>query len=103
MDNEVSEKIVTLRQWLSLHSYVYYIFWSIEPKVSDSLWDQGAMELARLQEEHGYQHGFEDDLFKDWDGSTGMHIARLGQKIYDEANENNIPMDDYSFFPLKQV
>jgi hypothetical protein len=55
-----------------LHAYLYY-------ELDQSIWtdhdyDYQARRLYYLQQHYGTQHGFEDDLFADWRGDTGMHL-----------------------------
>ena len=79
MSNNISIEIVELRKFLSKHSYKYYIDFSEE--ISDTEWDKKAYELVLLQEKYGVSHGWEDDLFSDWNGDTGMHIAMKGKGL----------------------
>lgn len=54
-----------------VHSYLYYVM--DHNIVSDDKWQQWANELAELQKEK-IDIGFYDDAFRDWNGSTGMHL-----------------------------
>jgi len=42
--------------------------------VSDHDWQRWANELQYLQELYPEPIGFYDTTFKDWDGTTGMHL-----------------------------
>lgn len=67
-----------------VHSYLYYRL--NESIWSDSQFDLAARELAALQAEHGTEHGFMDDVFSDWDGSTGFHLVSAAPpRTYDIA------------------
>ena len=58
-----------------VHSCLYYhMDCSI---ISDDKWQQWADELTELQKEQ-QNIGFYDEAFKDWDGSTGMHLPTSG-------------------------
>ena len=74
MVNEVqtlSEKIRQRRIQMLVHSYIYYGM--DENIVSDDKWQEWANELIELQKQKHYID-FYDETFKDWDGSTGMHL-----------------------------
>lgn len=65
-----------------VHSYIYYVL--DDNIVSDSTWMRWAKELQQLQEAHpevAKEVKFAD-LFADWDGSTGFHLAQMAN---DEA------------------
>lgn len=71
-----------------IHSYIYYELDS--NIVSDAKWMQWAKELVELQKK--YPHESEKvkwyELFKDFDGSTGFHLAKaiddkgIGKALY---------------------
>lgn len=44
--------------------------------IPDHVWQERAWELAELQAEYGWGLDFYDDVFHDWDGSTGYHVRR---------------------------
>jgi hypothetical protein len=44
--------------------------------VSDDDWQRWANELQYLQEIYPEPIGFYDEVFKDWDGTTGMHLPK---------------------------
>jgi len=66
------ERIRKYRLNMLVHSYLYYHL--DIALISDNKWQQWANELTTLQAEHGTVFGVYDDVFKDWDGSTGMHL-----------------------------
>lgn len=59
-----------------LHSYIYYEL--NDSLVSDDLWQAWAQELVSLQAEHPAPIDFFDDLFTNWDGTTGYHLTKNG-------------------------
>lgn len=64
-----------------IHSYIYY---ELDTNiVSDMKWMQWARELVELQKKHPDESKKVKwyELFKDFDGSTGFHLA----KAIDEA------------------
>jgi hypothetical protein len=67
------EKIRQRRSQMMIHSYLYYVM--DESVITDGKWQQWADELVVLQEQEK-TIGFYDDVFADWDGSTGMHLPR---------------------------
>jgi len=82
---KVQQEILRLRKKLAYHSYLYYI--KYEPQASDALWDNWAYRLKDLHNQFGTKQGYEDELFSDWDGHTGMHISMLGKKIAEDPYE----------------
>ena len=67
-----SEIIKQRRSQMLIHSYLYYQ--RDISIVSDDQWQEWANELQCLQENNKDPIGFYDEVFKDWDGSTGMHL-----------------------------
>lgn len=59
-----------------VHSFLYYE--ADEPIISDDLWQQWANELEKLQNQNPKccKIKYYDDVFKDWDGTTGNHLPR---------------------------
>lgn len=55
-----------------VHSFIYYKL--DDNIVSDHQWQAWAQELAQLQRQHPKPIGFYDDVFVDWDGSSGFHL-----------------------------
>lgn len=85
----VANRIEHLRRLMLIHSCVYYELNS--SLVDDHQWQAWADELTRLQMTHGFEYGFYDSAFFNWDGSTGYHlplrdpdVIRVARKL--EAN-----------------
>ena len=57
-----------------VHSYLYYV--KDAPVITDEKWQQWADELTNLQEKYpeACKLDFYDEVFADWNGSTGMHL-----------------------------
>lgn len=55
-----------------VHSYIYYVLG--DNVVSDHRWQEWANDLVKLQKENGWEFGFYDSQFQDWDASTGYHL-----------------------------
>lgn len=66
------EKILQRRNQMLVHSCIYYRLNT--ELISDHQWQTWANELRDLQALFGYQMGYYDEEFKDWDGSTGYHL-----------------------------
>lgn len=66
------EKLKRLRSNMLVHSYLYYTLDS--PIISDDAWQKKAQQLVNLQKKFKKHINFYDKEFKDWDGSTGMHL-----------------------------
>lgn len=69
----LEEKIRQRRHQMLIHSYMYYVM--DESIVDDGKWQQWADELVELQKQEKVI-GFYDEVFADWDGSTGMHLPQ---------------------------
>lgn len=69
---DIQSIIKRKRSLLLIHSYIYYVL--NDNVISDDEWQRIAEELKELQKENGYKWGFYDEVFKDWDGTTGMHL-----------------------------
>lgn len=67
--------LIHRRRWqMVVHSAIYYhLHTNI---IDDHLWQEWAEELAQLQNGNPdlCKIGLWDEEFKDWDGSTGMHL-----------------------------
>ena len=74
MGNPTEDRIRRRRAQLMVHSYLYYELNT--NRVSDDTWQAWANELVELQREHPEPIGFFDDLFQDFDGSTGYHLTK---------------------------
>lgn len=74
----VQELIWRRRHQMILHSALYYHL--DQNIISDHLWQQWADELATLQDENpeSCKIDYYDFEFKDWNGSTGMHLPYNG-------------------------
>lgn len=70
---ESTQEAIRLRRLVILHSIIYYSHnTSIIP---DSLFDDICKRLVDLQEKAGSSFDYFDEEFKDFDGSTGMHLT----------------------------
>lgn len=70
----IQEQIKQRRSQMLVHSYLYYVLDS--PIISDDTWQRWADELTSLQHDNPDNIGFYDEVFSDWDGSTGMHLPK---------------------------
>jgi len=77
----LNEKIRQRRSQMLVHSYLYYVL--DDSVVDDGTWQRWADELTELQKQN-HKIGFYDKAFKDWDGSTGMHLP-FDQWVKDKA------------------
>ena len=70
----IQEFIHRRRRQLIIHSVIYYRM--DDSIVSDYTWQEWANELRDVQNAHPELKsiGFHDELFAEWDGSTGMHL-----------------------------
>lgn len=72
MPEEVLRRICQLRRQILLHSYLYY---GLNENIwADHEWDKRARELHQLQQEHGWNIGFYDEIFKHWEGQSGYWL-----------------------------
>lgn len=82
----IIEKIKRRRLQILVHSCIYYEFdTNIIP---DTLYDKFSKELAELQKNYpAYSKEVTDwyEEFKDWDGSTGMHLPHRNPWVMDKA------------------
>ena len=78
----LEENVKRLRINIMIHSYLYYVL--NESVIDDILYDKMCMDLVEHQKSLKVI-GLYDDLFKDWDGSTGYHLCYDGY-IIDKAN-----------------
>ena len=72
----IKEKIQRRRLQLLVHSYIYY---ELDKNIiSDSTWDKWAKELVKLQQQYPEESKQVKyyELFKDFDGNTGYHLAK---------------------------
>lgn len=75
MQQTLEEKIKQRRSQMLVHSYLYYHL--DDSIISDDLWQEWAEELTELQKQC-QEIGFYDSTFRDWDGTTGMHLPKDG-------------------------
>lgn len=68
----IPEKIKQRRAQMFVHSFIYYKL--NDSIISDDLWQSYVSELVALQAHYTLPIGFYDDVFKDWDASTGYHL-----------------------------
>jgi hypothetical protein len=89
MEQHVMMRMMVLRRQILLHCYIYY---GMNENIwEDHEWDKRARELHQLQQEHGWNIGFYDEIFKHWKGQSGYwlptnkgndeHIVRVAQRI----------------------
>ena len=73
-NDEIKTLIRRRRAQMLVHSYLYYH--ADDSIISDDTWQMWADELTKLQTENPKccKINFHDIEFKDWDGSTGMHL-----------------------------
>ena len=77
-------KMVKLREDLMIHSYLYYILGG--SAVPDAVFDRWCAELEEFHEIAGREICYNDDLFADFDGSTGMGLTyKIPQALKDRA------------------
>lgn len=74
-----------------VHSCIYYQL--DENIVTDHQWTEWAQELLEFQATFGHEFGFYDDLFEDWNGSSGHHlvydsdVVRVARRTMSQALE----------------
>lgn len=82
----MKEKIVELREKLMIHSYLYYIIGG--QAISDQEFDLLCGDLVKLHKEYGKDVNYYDELFEDFNGSTGMGLTYgIPQELKDKAEE----------------
>ena len=67
----IEQRIIHLRRLMLVHCCCYYELNGA--LVDDATWQEWAWELAELQEGQP-SLDFYDEMFRDWDGSTGYHL-----------------------------
>lgn len=76
-----------------IHCHLYYVL--DDPVVTDHEWARMAQHLAKLQARYGWEIGFYDREFKDWDGSSGFHlqadadVKRVAERLLRESKERD--------------
>lgn len=77
-------RMVKLREELMIHSYLYYILGG--QRIPDSEFDAMCGELVELHNKVGKEICYNDELFEDFDGSTGMGLTyAIPQALKDRA------------------
>ena len=77
-------KMVKLREDLMIHSYLYYILGG--QVVTDQEFDTWCAQLVELHDKVGKDICYNDDLFEDFNGSTGMGLTyKIPQALKDRA------------------
>lgn len=86
-NDQIQELIKRRRGQMVVHSFLYYKM--DNPIISDDLWQMWADELTKLQTTYPKlcKLDYYDKEFKDWDGSTGMHLP---QTIIEEGLANKV-------------
>ncbi len=80
----MKEKIVELREKLMIHSYLYYILGG--QGISDQEFDLCCNDLVKLHKQYGNTVNYCDELFEDFNGSTGMGLTYgIPQELKDKA------------------
>ncbi len=77
---EPSEVIKRLRTNMIVHSYIYYRM--DENIISDDAWQNMANDLVEIQSMFPEPIGFYDELFSDWDASTGSHLVYIDEDYW---------------------
>lgn len=72
MEPAARAEIIVYRRQMLVHCCLYYRLNT--ELISDHDWQARADHLATLQALHGWEAGFYDACFRDWDGSTGYHL-----------------------------
>lgn len=86
MREDLLELINRRRRQIVLHSYIYYCM--NDNIVTDSVYDAWCNELVKLQKENpeeskAVEYFYKE--FKEFDGSTGFHLANLDNSSHDRA------------------
>ena len=67
------DEMKRLRRQMLVHSYIYYVLG--DSLISDHDWQRRADRLTALQLEYPTTRlKLYDEVFKDWDGTTGIHL-----------------------------
>lgn len=64
--------IARRRRQMLVHCCLYYRM--DQPVIDDHTWTKWAKQLSALQDKFGWEIGFYDAVFADWDGSSGFHL-----------------------------
>lgn len=81
----IREFIHRRRRQMIIHSVIYYRM--DDNIIDDHTWQEWANQLAAVQNRHPQLKaiGFYDELFDDWDGSTGNHLCLV--EFYSQAQQ----------------
>lgn len=101
MEDTILLRMVMLRRQILLHSYLYY---GLDENIwDDHEWDKRSRELYALQQEHGWNINFYDEMFKKWTGQSGFwlptnkgideNVDRVARRIlhYDRMLREAVP------------
>lgn len=91
IEPRVVEAIARRRRQMLIHSFLYYRLDT--PIIDDATWTKWAQQLYALQRKYGWRINFYDEVFADWNGSSGFHlpadhdVVRVARRVHDEARE----------------
>lgn len=87
MDKAIKEKIQRRRLQILVHSCIYYEFDT--NIISDAKWNEWAKELVDLQRQYPEESSavIWNDVFQDFDGSTGMDLPVKNSWVMNKASE----------------
>lgn len=75
----LEKRINSYRKLLAATSYLYYE--QSETPIPDTVWDEKARKLARMQKVHSGLGTWENEAFEGFTGATGMHLPKTGEVI----------------------
>lgn len=73
MPTNAVEAIARRRRQILVHSCLYYAM--NQSVIDDHTWNKWAQQLDKLQDKFGWEIGFYDGMFADWNGSSGYHLT----------------------------
>jgi hypothetical protein len=80
----LEDRINSYRKLLAATSYLYYE--DGETPIPDTVWDEKARKLVRMQEVHPGLGTWENEAFEDFTGATGMHLPKT-EEVIQKAEE----------------